>query len=506
MEVKEFNVQETSTLLLGQQYDHNVTAVLFTGLLYPDRNSYLKVYDGKKTELIPLSMNLLKVGRPLTDKAGDFPGQIVTLDEDGEEIKNSRVFRMRLRQSLGEGELIEYPVPPNFETKYNEMVKFIRDVEEKIEAVDISREESTNILDPGKIIDDKSYSYNTGVLRNLKGFCCSELIPAAGRVEIYVNAVQFVYFDKNKTYITGGGCHEGFSDYWIEDTMIFGSKKISKMRIPEGVHFIGLNYKKMDGLVKIASFEPLKCLCEYGKPHYKGGGVFKGLVNAAVKNSLEGKRIGILGDSLSAKTYENPTWWNMVESDTGCKFIEYTYPGTTMASMDPERGFVERYLTMDDSLDGVVVLGGTNDVGLSTPLGSWGDVDPVTFYGALNTLIKGLLTKYPGKPILFLTPIQRKDGAAGAEMLTTFEELKMMPVTSAMTMPQMRAAIMAKCQQYGIPVVDLYASSGINGIDEAGVYYRKASDSVHPSEKGLCRMANMVAAELEKLFRYEILV
>lgn len=133
MEIKEFNVQKINTLFLGQQYDHAVMGVLFTGLLYPERESYLKVYSDKKTELIPLTGNLLTVGRPLTDEPGTMLGQIITLDGGEKEIKNSRIFIMQILPSLGKGELADYPVPPNFETKYKEMEKVIQSAQEKME-------------------------------------------------------------------------------------------------------------------------------------------------------------------------------------------------------------------------------------------------------------------------------------------------------------------------------------------------------------------------------------
>lgn len=40
---------------------------------------------------------------------------------------------MQILPSLGKGELADYPVPPNFETKYKEMEKVIQSAQEKME-------------------------------------------------------------------------------------------------------------------------------------------------------------------------------------------------------------------------------------------------------------------------------------------------------------------------------------------------------------------------------------
>lgn len=312
-----------------------------------------------------------------------------------------------------------------------------------------------------------------------------------------------MFFDEEQVYITGGGCHNGFADYWERDILIGPGSLVSKMRIPEGACYAAFNYSKAPGKVYTASFTIPKRLLGFESIYYESTGEFRELIRHSVKSPIEGKKIAVLGDSLSASSYESPTWWEIVASDTGCEFLEYTYPGTTMASMEPSRGFVERYPAMDETADGVIVLGGTNDVGRLIPIGNWGDTEATTFYGALNVLISGLLTKYKGKPILFFTPVQKKEGAK-EDMPVGIEELRAIPADSPMTMPQMRTALLAKCAQYGIPVADLYTRSGINGIDEAGIYYRKAGDSIHPSKKGLVRMANIAASELEELFRYEI--
>ena len=153
-----------------------------------------------------------------------------------------------------------------------------------------------------------------------------------------------------------------------------------------------------------------------------------------------------------------------------------------------------------ESADAVLVMGGTNDVGLDTLLGEWDSEDTSTFYGALNALIVLLRANFPGKPIIFCTPIKRKYDTDNG-FPDTMADLKTASATEQITMQHCVLAIKAKCAQHGIPVIDLAEHSGFSPL--APEYYRNADDNLHPSALGHVRIANMVQAELEKQFAYK---
>lgn len=215
-------------------------------------------------------------------------------------------------------------------------------------------------------------------------------------------------------------------------------------------------------------------------------------------SKLYGKTINALGDSITSVDYTLPTWWQIISSFSGATFNNYGISSTTIADIGDSKSFVERYLSMSDNADGVIVMGGTND---NTPnLGEFDSTDTTTFYGALNVLMVGLLNKFNGKPILFCTPIQRSN--AGDDNYYTDARTQL--INSYPTKPigmQIRAeAIKLKCEQYGIPCLDLYNESGINGYDTNKIYYR-SGDNLHPSKKGQERISNIIQAKLETLFR-----
>lgn len=223
-----------------------------------------------------------------------------------------------------------------------------------------------------------------------------------------------------------------------------------------------------------------------------------------VGNPLYRKRIAVLGDSISTINYTRPNYWEMIAEKTGCLFDNYATSNSRFANVegDAVESFVERIEHMDDTADAVLVMGGTNDAGHETILGTWNSNDESTFYGAMSTVISLLRTKYPGKPIVFCTPIRRNTVYDSADIFPiTLSDLKQADETKPISMKQVALAIKAKCSSNGIPVIDLFDCSGIGyGCAE---YFRE-NDILHPSAKGHVRIANMVHAELEKQFMHNV--
>lgn len=217
-------------------------------------------------------------------------------------------------------------------------------------------------------------------------------------------------------------------------------------------------------------------------------------------NPLKGKRFAVLGDSISSVNYTLPVWWQLIAEKYGCEFVNYGVSASRIAVSDANvLSFTERYTAMDDTVDGVVVVGGTNDV-WGTPIGAFNSADNTTLNGALNEMLPGLLNKYPGKPVLFFAPIQRGDYIEN-DYPVTVADLKALDVNTTIGRDRVNLAIMVKCRQYGVPCVDLYTACGINGNDANSVYFR-TDDVLHPSALGMRRIAGIVAAELAKHFDF----
>lgn len=221
----------------------------------------------------------------------------------------------------------------------------------------------------------------------------------------------------------------------------------------------------------------------------------------ALKSPLRGRVINALGDSITSTSYTLPVWWQIIADRTGATFNNYGDSGTEIADDETHEAqygesFVKRCEDMDTDADAVVIMGGTNDE--NTPLGTWDSTDSTTFFGALDVLIRRVLTLYPGKPVLFCTMIQRA-GDHPSMVLDPLAALASATATATVSMQLRAEAIKAKCRQYSVPCLDLYNDSGINSIDDNRVYFRQ-NDVLHPSAVGMQRIAGLVAAELEKHF------
>ena len=216
------------------------------------------------------------------------------------------------------------------------------------------------------------------------------------------------------------------------------------------------------------------------------------------------KKINVLADSMGSTDYTTPNWWQQIEKKTGFSFNNYAISGTCIGYNEERENrngkcFCNRFMEMDSSADGVVVLGGTNDYEIK--LGNWNDSTNETFYGALNVLIKGLLEIYKGKPIIFMTPVQQANDYIN-NVLDAVTPIQNNANSSVQL--QLRAeAIKRKCKQYGVTCIDLYNSSGINGVDSSKIYYRQG-DATHLSSIGQNVIANNLLPILESKFKFNL--
>lgn len=133
---------------------------------------------------------------------------------------------------------------------------------------------------------------------------------------------------------------------------------------------------------------------------------------------LKGKKINFLGDSITegvGASEEQFMYPNVIAAECGLAAARnYGISGTRIARQDDEENFgnpfCDRYLTMDDDVDVVVVFGGTNDYGHGrAPFGSFDDRTGDTYYGAWHVLLRGLLKKYPDSQIVVMTPLHRTE-------------------------------------------------------------------------------------------------
>lgn len=207
-----------------------------------------------------------------------------------------------------------------------------------------------------------------------------------------------------------------------------------------------------------------------------------------VKNELYHLKWNGMGDSLTSAIGTAINYQNYISGKYGIAPRNYGIAGSTIASgTDSSNPMVERYVNMDDDADIITIFGGTNDYGAQIKLGEDDSTDTSTFKGALNVIIDGLIRKYPGKRIGFITPMQRAD------------IYKTVPLETYVN------AMVKICAKWGIPCLDLYHNGNLNpAIDIiANTFFRvnvsSGSDKLHLNEKGHLVISRIIDDFLHRL-------
>ena len=212
---------------------------------------------------------------------------------------------------------------------------------------------------------------------------------------------------------------------------------------------------------------------------------------------LKGKKINFLGDSITegaGTSCEAARFTCVLKDIAGLSEIRnYGIGGTRIARQQTvtnekhdKNDYCGRFQSMDDDADIIVVFGGTNDYGHGdAPFGSFSDRTPDTFCGAVHYLFRGLIEKYPTKPIIVLTPLHRENdyvpNALHGKILKDYVDV-----------------IREAAEMYSLPVLDLFASFGLCPDIPA----QKAAfclDGLHPNDAGNRMLAERLKSFLETL-------
>lgn len=183
-----------------------------------------------------------------------------------------------------------------------------------------------------------------------------------------------------------------------------------------------------------------------------------------------GKKAVFLGDSQTEyNNHKTKVYYSWVQEILGLSSIkQYGIGGTSIAKKNEtdNTAMCVRYINMDEDADLIFVMGGVNDVWFNTQLGTMGDTNPLTFYGAMDTLCKGLYNKYPTKLIVFITPTeQNNENCISSNTIGT-------------CVSDYANAMRRVCVKYGIRVFDAHAILGIYPYIEANSSYY-TTDGLH---------------------------
>lgn len=177
----------------------------------------------------------------------------------------------------------------------------------------------------------------------------------------------------------------------------------------------------------------------------------------------------------------------------GAEVENFGIKGSRMAVKDDRSdSFVERLGELPTGADLYVVFGGVNDFSRNVPLGEPGEGDVRTFYGALDCIIREIATRSPEAQLVFMTPC-KTSGKHEKDIPASFEENHLGFMQAAYV-----DAMRLVCDRYSVPVIDLYAESGISPfLREHRKLYMP--DGLHYSPAGYKRLAHRIAAGLRAI-------
>lgn len=237
----------------------------------------------------------------------------------------------------------------------------------------------------------------------------------------------------------------------------------------------------------------------------------------APRGAWEGKRIAVMGDSISDKRIDWwKHWWKWVGEDLGAEMKVYAVNGRQWNDVPRQTD----ELTADGGdVDAILVFMGTNDFNANVPLGAWWSeslatvdcnartaavkhrvpvMDAGTFRGRINVALDKLKRAYPDRQIVLMTPIRRGYFRCG---VTNVRQDDSYANEIGLYLEDYVRAIREAGDVWSVPVIDTYAESGLLPAlpSFADCRNRESSDALHPCTEGCRRLALTVAARLRTL-------
>ncbi|WP_330617806.1 SGNH/GDSL hydrolase family protein [Mobilitalea sibirica] len=154
----------------------------------------------------------------------------------------------------------------------------------------------------------------------------------------------------------------------------------------------------------------------------------------------------------------------------------------------------ERYTSVEDDADIIMIYAGTNDYGSTfnpVPIGDKGDKNNGTFYGALHVLYEGLMTQYPNTKPIFVTMLKRNDVVWGRPETTPYNSL-------GFTMDEYYHVLIDFYKSHRIDYIDIYQHEELNALnlDLCNQYFM---DGLHPNKQGHAVLKDAIADGLKKI-------
>ena len=237
----------------------------------------------------------------------------------------------------------------------------------------------------------------------------------------------------------------------------------------------------------------------------------------------QGKKVAYFGDSITdPNTIPGITlYWKFLQQWLGITPWVYGVSGRTWS--DIPRQTEALHGEHADDVDAILIFCGTNDYNDAVPLGVWYtetedsveaavgkpkqtvlrkhrhfSMDSGTLRGRINIAMAKLKHTYPTKQVVLLTPIHRAFFSCDD---TNVQPDEMYPNGGGLYIDEYVKCIKEASGVWSVPVIDLYALSGLFPLDDAGaqLFNKKDTDRLHPNQAGHARIAKTIMQQLSAL-------
>lgn len=228
--------------------------------------------------------------------------------------------------------------------------------------------------------------------------------------------------------------------------------------------------------------------------------------SGSVANSeWSGKVASFLGDSITYGAKTTKIYHQYLKELIGFSACNnYGIDGASITNHS--NGICTRYNNVASDSDIIFIFGGTNDFYYNKPLGEWYTLsgttrtlnkDVSTFRGALAEICDGLITKFPTKQIILMTPIHR-------DRLRN-QQTDLEANASGLYLDDYVECVKEAGKIFGIPVIDLNGESGLYPMntENANAYFH-ADDKLHPNANGHLKMARVIQGKLRTILPLDI--
>ena len=227
--------------------------------------------------------------------------------------------------------------------------------------------------------------------------------------------------------------------------------------------------------------------------------------SSGINSEWSGKVASFLGDSITYGAKTTKIYHQYLKELVGFSVCNnYGVDGASVTNH--YSGICTRYNNVASDSDIIFIFGGTNDFYYNKPLGEWYTLsgttrtlnkDMSTFRGALAVTCDGLITKFPTKQIVLMTPIHR-------DRLNN-QQTDLEANASGLYLDDYVECVKEAGRIFGIPVIDLNGESGLYPMntENANAFFSE-TDKLHPNANGHLKMARIIQGKLRTILPLDI--